>query len=117
MQAPGDGGDVLVAGVACLILIASAVWAHYRFANYDRLPRQFGLTLKSNAFAPNWVMVWLLPGILIASLVFVAFLPSFVPEERINGDPETGLLIASVAVVGAQLFTLWLLTRWANRQA
>lgn len=116
MQAPGDGSDILVAGAACLILIASAVWAHYRFADYDRLPRQFGLTLKPNAYAPSWVMVWLLPGILMATLVFVALLPLFVPEEHINGDPETGLLIASAAVVGAQLFTLWLLTRWAKGQ-
>ena len=110
-------GATLSAGAACLFLLASAIWAHYRFADYDRLPRQFGLSLKPNSYAPSWVMVWLLPGFLIATLALLVFLPDFVPPERINGDPKIGVVIASAAVVGAQAFTLWLLTRWANQQA
>lgn len=102
--------------VAVALLLGSAIWAHYRFAEYDRLPRQFGFTLKPNAYAPAWVMIWVMPAFLIATLAFVVALPAFVPPEHINGDPETGAIFASAAVVGAQLFTLWLLTRWAKGQ-
>lgn len=110
------GGSTLFASAACLIILASAIWAHYRFADFDRLPRQFGLTLKPTSYGPRWVMVWLLPAILVGTLALVVVLPAFVPPERINGEPETGVLIASVVVVGAQVFTLGLLTRWANGQ-
>jgi hypothetical protein len=106
-----------VAGAACLIILACAVWAHYRFSDYDRLPRQFGFALKPTSYAPSWVMIWLLPASLVAILVFIVLLPSFVPREHINGDPATGVMIASIVLAGVQVFTLWLLTRWANGQS
>ncbi|MEO0419514.1 MAG: hypothetical protein AAF249_11655 [Pseudomonadota bacterium] len=101
---------------AVVLLLASAIWAHYRFADYDRLPRQFGFSLKPNSYAPSWVMVWMLPGFLIATLAFVALLPAFVSPEHVNGEPEVGVVFASVVCVAAQGLTLWLLTRWANQQ-
>ncbi|MEM7703790.1 MAG: hypothetical protein AAF251_17775 [Pseudomonadota bacterium] len=110
-------GASLSAGAACLFLLASAIWAHYRFAHFDRLPRQFGLTLKPTSYAPSWVMIWLVPLLLIASLIVIAFLPSFVPPEHINGDPKHGLMIASAVMAATQVWILWLLTRWANQQA
>lgn len=112
-----SGAPALAVGGACVFLLLSAVWAHYRFADFDRLPRQFGFTLKPNSYAPAWVMVWMLPAFLLATLAFVVALPTFLPPERINGDPETGAIIASLGVVSAQIFTLWLLNRWANGQA
>ena len=111
-----SGAPALAVGGACLFLLLSAIWAHYRFADFNRLPRQFGFSLKPNAYAPRWVMVWMLPAFLMATLVFVVLLPAFVPPERINGDPETGPIIASAVIAGAQLLTLWLLNRWANGQ-
>lgn len=111
-----SGVPALAVGGACVFLLFSAIWAHYRFADFDRLPRQFGFTLKPNSYAPRWVMVWILPAFLMATLAFVAFLPAFVSPEHINGDPELGPIIASLGVVGAQIFTLWLLNRWAKEQ-
>ena len=102
---------------AVVVLLASAIWAHYRFADYHRLPRQFGLTLKPTSYGPAWLMTWFLPLMLIGVLIFAAALPTFVPPEQINGDPEIGVIIASAICVAAQGFTLWLLTRWANAQA
>ena len=111
-----SGAPALAVGGACLFLLLSAIWAHYRFADFDRLPRQFGFTLKPNSYAPAWVMVWLLPGFLMATLVFVLVLPAFVSPAHINGAPELGPILASAIVVGAQVFTLLLLYRWANWQ-
>jgi len=110
-------GSVLVAIASCLIILACSIWAHYRFADYDRLPRQFGLTLKPTAYGPRWMMVWMPPAILIGSLALIVALPAVVPPQHINGDPETGVLIAAPVMVAAQIFILWLLTRWANGRA
>ena len=54
-----SGGPLLLAAVTCLFLIASALWAERRFAGYDRLPRQFGFTLKPTSYGPRWVIIWL----------------------------------------------------------
>ena len=105
-----------VAVSASIFLFASASWANLRFAEYDRLPRQFDLAFKPKSFAPRWVMVWLLPSILVVTLALIVFLPQIVPPELVNGDPKHGIVIASVAVVGVQIFTLWLLTRWARQK-
>jgi hypothetical protein len=103
-----------VAGIACLAVLASAFWAHFRFAGYDRLPRQFGFTLKPTSYAPGWVMIWLFPALLVGVLGAIALLVVLIPREQINGDPAGGLIIASIVTISVQVLTLWLLTRWAN---
>lgn len=108
---------MLFAGAACLCLIASAIWAHYRFAGYDRLPRQFGWNLQPVAYGPRRLVVWLPPAIMIATLGVVAVLPRFMAADRINGDPGAAAIIASAIILGAQAFILWLLIRWARTQA
>ena len=112
-----SGGAIWFAAIASMILIASALWAEWRFAAYDRLPRQFGFTLKPTSYGPRWLIIWLTPVLLIAVLGLLVFLPGIVPPEMINGDPDDGVKIASVALVGAQAFILWLLVRWANGQS
>lgn len=111
-----SGPAVLAAGIAAAILLASAIWAHYRFSRYEKLPRQFGLTLKPQSYGPPWLIIWFMPSMLIATLALVVLLPSFVRPENINGDPSLGAIIASVVTVSAQGFVLWLVTRWANEQ-
>ncbi|MEO1048854.1 MAG: hypothetical protein AAFW59_11065 [Pseudomonadota bacterium] len=111
------GTAALFAGGACLILIGSAIWAHYRFADFDRLPRHFGPNLEPTAYGPRWLIIWLSPAIFLAVLGLIFVLPSVLPPEHINGDPSVGVIVASVVVVGAQAFVLWLLTRWARQQS
>ncbi len=111
-----SGDALLVAAAACLFLIASAIWAEVRFAGYQRLPRQFGLTLKPKAYGPRWLIIWLVPALFIMTLGMIVFLPDYLPPENINGDPNTGVIFASGAIVAAQVFVLWLLVRWANSQ-
>mgnify|MGYP001792937120 CR=1 FL=1 len=112
-----SGTVALIAGGAVVLLLASSIWAHYRFADYDRLPRQFGLDLKPTSYGPSWLVIWMVPVIMMAALALVLFLPSVVASRSLNGDPETGAVIASIVTVGAQAFILWLLTRWARSQA
>lgn len=102
------------AGAAILALIASSIWAHYRFADFERLPRHFGPNLKPTAYGPRGLMIWVTPAIFVALLVLLLVLPRVVPPEYINGDPQMGAIIASAVLVAAQGFILWLLTRWAN---
>ena len=107
----------LCAALACFCILGSAGWANHRFAGFEKLPRQFGLTLKPRAFGPRWLVVWGVPALLVAMLGLIAMMPALVPPEHINGDPSHGLIIASAVSVSAQGFILWLLTRWANGQA
>lgn len=112
-----SGAAALFVGAAVTFLLGSALWAHYRFADYDQLPRQFSASLKPVAYGPPWIVIWLTPLIMIAALVLILALPAFVPPQFINGDPVVGAIIASVATVTAQGFILWLLARWARGQA
>ena len=111
-----SGEALLLAGISCLILIALAVWADRRFAGYDRLPRQFGFTGKATAYGPRWVIIWVLPVMFVGMLLMFAFLPGILPPENVNGDPDTGLKIASLVLPCSQIFVLWLLVRWARGQ-
>ncbi len=111
-----SGAAYACVALACFLIAGSAVWANQRFAGFERLPRQFGATLKPRAYAPRWVMVWLMPALLVGVLCFIAALFAFLPPEHVNGDPSLGLILASSGLVGAQGFSLWLLTRWANGQ-
>ena len=109
-----SGGPLLLAGAACLFLILSAFWAERRFASYQRLPRQFGFTLKPTSYGPRWVMTVFVPLILISAIALAVFAPAIFPPENINGDPANGVVIASFVTVGAQVFILWLLVRWSR---
>ncbi|AWW73867.1 hypothetical protein CD351_05445 [Erythrobacter sp. KY5] len=111
-----SGGPLLLAAVVCLFLLASAFWAERRFAGYDRLPRQFGFTLKAIAYGPRWVIIWFVPLIIIAAIALAVFAPAIFPSENIRGEPGTGVVIASLVGAAAQVFILWLLVRWANGQ-
>lgn len=62
-------------------------------------------------------MVWGVPFGMVAILWVLLILPVLVPEQYLNGDPALGVVIASPIMMGAQVFTLFLLTRWARKQA
>ncbi|EAQ29163.1 hypothetical protein NAP1_00285 [Erythrobacter sp. NAP1] len=111
-----SGGPLLLAAVTCLFLIASAFWAERRFAGYDRLPRQFGFTLKPTSYGPRWLIIWLVPAVIIGAIALAVFTPALFPPESIRGEPGTGVVIASLVGAAAQVFILWLLVRWANEQ-
>ncbi|MDJ0978903.1 MAG: hypothetical protein QNI87_10230 [Erythrobacter sp.] len=102
--------------IAFAVLLGSSIWAHHRFAAHDRLPRHFGPSLKPTAYGPRWLVIWLPPAILVLALALIALLRAVVPPRYVEGDPSLGVIIASVATVGAQGFILWLLTRWAREQ-
>lgn len=103
-------------GVAIILLLGSSIWAHYRFADFEQLPRQFGPNLEPTAYGPRWLMIWLTPAIFVALLGLVLVLPRVVPPAYVNGDPKAGAVIASAGLVAAQGFILWLLVRWTRTQ-
>lgn len=106
-----------IALAAIALIIGSAIWAHYRFARFDRLPAQYGARLEPNWFAPAWVVIWGLPVSFVGVLALVCWLVLALPPEQVNGDPALGIIIVSVATVGVQAFTLWLTARWARTQS
>jgi len=111
-----DNPAFISAIAAGVIVIASAIWAEYRFRDFDKLPAHFGPTLKPTWYAPRFVMVWVVPASLIGVLGFVSWLVWTLPRDQINGDPVTGIVIGSAAIVASQGLILWLLTRWARQQ-
>ena len=98
------------------VLLASGAWASRRFARFEQLPGHFDFRGRATRMAPRRVMVWMLPILFSAMLVFITLLTEMVPPEYRNGDPLVGALIGGVSLVGAQALVLWLTDRWARRQ-
>lgn len=98
------------------ILLASGVWASRRFARFDKLPGHFDFRGRVTRMAPRRTMVWMLPVLFSALLVFLALVMQGIPPELRNGSPVTAALIGGITLVAAQFFVLWLTDRWAGRQ-
>lgn len=98
------------------ILLASGVWASRRFARFDELPGHFDFRGRVTRMAPRRTMVWMLPVLFSALLVFLALVMQGIPPELRNGSPVTAALIGGITLVAAQFFVLWLTDRWAGRQ-
>lgn len=98
------------------ILLASGVWASRRFARFDELPGHFDFRGRVTRIAPRRTMVWMLPVLFSALLVFLALVMQGIPPELRNGSPVTAALIGGITLVAAQFFVLWLTDRWAGRQ-
>jgi len=105
-----------VASLSVLALLISAYWTDRRFANFEKLPRQYGLTGEPTAFASRKAMAWGIPLFLIAMLVVMAAATILAPSESANGDPWLNLTMSSVIMLAAQGLVMWLHTRWAAGQ-
>jgi hypothetical protein len=110
-------GALVIAVATLVFLIASALWAERRFARFVNLPMHYGFTLEPTRMGSRSAAIWLPTGILVAVVLLNALLPTILGRDHINGDPDFGLTFASLAIVAAQIFILWLHTRWARRQA
>jgi hypothetical protein len=105
---------VVATVIGMAILLASAMWADGRYRGYDRLPMHFDWRGKADGFGPRKVIVWLVPGIFAVTLAAIAAMLIWVPREMQNGDPSVGIVVATLAMIGGQAFTLWLLERWVR---
>lgn len=109
------GGEALIlAGVALVFLIASGLWAERRFAAHAKLPLHYGPTLKPTRFGSRRTAIWFPTGIMGAVLVMNIVLMVGLDGDQINGDPDFGLILVSFVVMAAQVFILWLHSRWAR---
>lgn len=97
-------------------LLASGVWADRHFDRFEKLPAHFDISGKATRLAPRRTMVWLLPTLFSAILVFTALLGLVVPPEQQDGYPVAGVMFSGGALLAAQGFVLWLTERWARNQ-
>ena len=112
------GGDLgIVVAATLLFLIASGLWAERRFADFQKLPMHYGFSGKPTYYGSRSVAIWLPTVILIAVIVLNASLIYVLDSDQISGDPHFGVMLSCTVIAAAQVFILWLHTRWANRQA
>ena len=104
------------AAVSIALLCWSAVWTDRTYRRFDRLPGHYDVRGEATRMAPRRVMAWLLPVTFSIALIGLAAVLTYVPADMQNGDPTTGLALASITLLGAQGLILWLLSRWARRQ-
>lgn len=109
-----SGETLILAGVAIAFLVASGLWAERRFAAHAKLPLHYGPTLKPTRFGSRRTAIWFPTAIMGAVLVLNTVLTVSLDGDQINGDPDFGLLLVSFVVVAAQVFILWLHSRWAR---
>ncbi len=111
-----SGSALLTAGAALLFLGLSGLWADRRFADYAKMPLHYGFGLKPTRMGSRAVAIWLPTATMALVLVLNVALVSLLGDGRITGDSDTALTIGSVVIVAAQIFILWLHTRWANQR-
>ncbi|NNC59538.1 MAG: DUF1648 domain-containing protein [Erythrobacter sp.] len=111
-----NDGELGLALLAVVALVYSAVWTDRRYRRFEQLPAHYDIRGNATRFASRRLMAWLLPGVCIAMLVAIALVTWLVPPGLQNGDQITGLVVASVAMLGSQGLVLWLHERWARKQ-
>lgn len=109
-----SAGALLIAGVALLFLGLSGLWAQRRFAGFAQLPMHYGPTLKPTRIGSRGTAIWLPTGIMASVIVLNVVLVVALGDENVNGDPDFGVTLGALIVVAAQVFVLWLHSRWAR---
>ncbi|MHA6334477.1 DUF1648 domain-containing protein [Qipengyuania sp. CAU 1752] len=112
MAIDGEWGLVLLTVVA---LVFSAVWTDRRYRRFEQLPAHYDFRGQPTRFASRRLMAWLLPGVFVTMLVATALATRLAPTELQNGDPVASLVVACLAILGAQGLVLWLHERWARK--
>lgn len=113
MLSPISIGIVIL---SVILLLASGYWTNRRYAQFSELPGHYDLRGRATRMSPRSVMAWLLPITFSVCLTFFAVLFEVTPPQIINGDPNVGVLVMVVTLLGCQGLVLWLLGRWAASQ-
>lgn len=109
-----SSGALLMAGAALLFLVLSGLWAERRFASYARLPLHYGPTLRPTRMGSRGVAIWLPTGIMASVIVLNIVVVIALDSDQVNGDPDFGVTLGSLIIAAAQVFILWLHSRWAR---
>lgn len=109
-------GTLVVVGIAVAILLWTGRWTDQRYRRFDQLPVHYDFRGRPTRMAPRRTMAWLLPIVFSVMLSVIAVGAAILPREMQN-NPDFGLVFASVTLVAAQGFVLWLLARWARKQS
>ncbi|MEM7780067.1 MAG: hypothetical protein AAF697_06735 [Pseudomonadota bacterium] len=112
---PGTGELVLVCA-SVLILLASGWWTDRRYRGFTMIPAHYDVRGRATRMAPRRTMAWTLPVLFSCLLVILTFVVAAAPDAYSDGSPLMWALINSVTLIGAQVFVLWLLARWARSQ-
>lgn len=99
-----------IALTGVLILALMSVLANRRFVDLQNLPMQWSLTGRVNWSAPR--------AMALAFTPLLALVVLFAAATGLAGDIEVwGVAVMAAAFVGLHLLHLWLVDRWARRQA
>ncbi len=112
----GSWWPVLATTPFIATLLASGVWANLRYARFDALPGNYGITGQPTRMASRRVMVWMLPIALSVLLLVITAASVLMPLEMQKNSPWEMALLGGVAVVAAQALFFWLTERWARKQ-
>lgn len=111
-----SGGVLTLAAAVIALLGLSGFWAQRRYRRFDRLPVHFNASGKPTRFAPRRAAVWAAPVIFAVVLALVAALARALPPDQVRGDPDHAVILASLLVLGGQVFVLWMIDRWVTGQ-
>ena len=98
-------------------LLYSGHWTDRTYARFDEIPGHFDIRGHETRLAARRPMAWALPVGFSIMLAGLALFARFVPAEYINGDPRIAVWSMILCLPAAQCLFLWLLARWAAKQA
>lgn len=109
-------GTVAIVVIAIVLLLLSGFWTDRTYNRFSELPGHYDCKGRPTRMAPRRTMAWLLPLTFSLMLVVIGFALAMLPADA-QSNPDAGLVIASITLLGAQGLILWLLDRWASWQA
>ncbi|MEQ8412448.1 MAG: hypothetical protein RIC51_00655 [Erythrobacter sp.] len=109
-----SGGALTLAAAAIGLLLLSGLWVEWRYRGFARLPVHFDGSGRATRLAPRRVVIWSTPTIFVGLNGFIVFLVQTLPRDDLRGEPDEALMIVAIVLLGAQLFILWLVERWAR---
>ncbi len=107
---------IIIVLIAVALLLASGWWTDQTYRRFDQIPAHYDIRGKATRLTSRRQMAWAIPAGFSLFLIGFAAIVQFVPADLQNGDPTTGLITASLIMLAAQGFILWLLARWAASQ-
>ena len=107
---------IVITAVCVALLLASGWWTDKTYRYFDQIPAHYDIRGNATRLTARRPMAWALPIGFSIFLAGLAAAMSLIPPNLQNGDPSDGLIVSSFAMLAAQGFVLWLLSRWASKQ-
>ena len=111
-----SGFEYGLIALAVALLLYSGAWTDRTYSRFDQIPAHYDLHGNATRLTSRRQMAWALPIGFSLMLFGLALLLTFLPPDRVHGNPKVAIWSFLLGLPAAQGLVLWLLARWASKQ-